>query len=267
MRYDDRGVGKSAGNFSTATTQDFVNDALAAINYLENRKDIRRNETGIIGHSEGGLIAPLAAVKSNNVNFIVLMAGPGVTGRDILLEQSQLIEKSMGMSEDKIKTGKELAKKFYDIVENEKDSAAAAEKIKELYQNYYTSLDSTDKKEFGNDPESVFDQQAKTLLTPWFKYFLTYDPKPTLEKVKVPVLAINGENDLQVPPRQNLPVIEEALKEGGNKDYKVIEIPKLNHLFQTSETGAPTEYSKIEETISPKALEIIGNWIVEHTKK
>ncbi len=104
-------------------------------------------------------------------------------------------------------------------------------------------------------------------MTPWFKYFLTYDPKPTLEKVKVPVLAINGENDLQVPPRQNLPVIEEALKEGGNKDYKVIEIPKLNHLFQTSETGAPTEYSKIEETISPKALEIIGNWIVEHTKK
>ncbi len=130
LRYDDRGVGKSAGNFSTATTQDFVNDALAAINYLENRKDIRRNETGIIGHSEGGLIAPLAAVKSKNVNFIVLMAGPGVTGRDILLEQSQLIEKSMGMSEDKIKTGKELAKKFYDIVENEKDSAAAAEKIK-----------------------------------------------------------------------------------------------------------------------------------------
>ena len=267
LRYDDRGVGKSAGKFSTATTQDFVNDALAAVEFLETRKDIQKNETGIIGHSEGGLIAPLAAVRSSDVNFIVLMAAPGVTGRKILLEQSKLIEKSMGMSDEKIKSGTELADKFYNIVESEKDSAAAAEQIKTVFRNYYESLDSTDKAEFGNDPESVFERQASTLLSPWFKFFLTYDPKPTLEKVKVPVLAINGENDLQVPPGQNLPVIEQALKEGGNKDYKVIEIPKLNHLFQTSETGSPMEYSKIEETISPKALEIIGSWIKEHTKK
>ena len=267
LRYDDRGVGKSAGKFSTATTEDFVNDALAAVKFLENRKDIRRDETGIIGHSEGGLIAPLAAVKSSDVNFIVLMAGPGVSGRKILLEQSKLIEKAMGMSEEKIEKSTELAKKFYEIVENEKDSSAAAEKIKADFQKYYASLDSTDKAEFGSDPEAVFDKQAETLLTPWFKFFLKYDPKETLEKVKVPVLAINGANDLQVPPKQNLPAIEEALKEGGNKDYKVVEIPKLNHLFQTSETGSPTEYSKIEETISPKALEIITNWILEHTKK
>jgi len=267
LRYDDRGVGKSAGKFSTATTNDFVNDALAGVKFLEDRKDIRRNKIGIIGHSEGGLIAPLAAVKSSTVNFIVLMAGPGVSGREILLEQSKLIEKAMGMSEEKIEKSTELAKKFYDVVENEKDSAAAAEKIKELFQSYYTSMDSTEKAEFGSDPESVFDRQAQTLLTHWFKFFLTYDPKETLEKVKVPVLAINGENDLQVPPKQNLPVIEEALKDGGNKDYKVIEIPKLNHLFQTSETGSPTEYSKIEETFSPKALDIITNWILDHTSK
>lgn len=267
LRYDDRGVGQSAGKFSTATTTDFVNDALAAVKFLEDRKDIIKDETGIIGHSEGGLIGPMAAVKSSDVNFIVMMAGPGVSGRKILLEQSRLIEKAMGMSEEKIEKSTELAKKFYDVVENEKDSAAAAEKIVNLYKNYYASLDSTDKAEFGNDPESVFNMQAHTLLTPWFKFFLSYDPKPTLEKVKVPVLAINGENDLQVPPKQNLPVIEEALKEGGNKDFKVVEIPKLNHLFQTSETGSPMEYQKIEETISPKALEIITNWILDHTKK
>ncbi len=267
LRYDDRGVGKSTGKFSTATTKDFVDDALAAIKFLENRKDIRKGKIGIIGHSEGGLIAPLAAVESNDVNFIVLMAGPGVTGKAILLEQSELIERAMGMSEDKIEKGTELAKNFYEIVENEKDSSKAAEKIKTLYQNYYASLDSTGKTEFGNDPESVFDRQAQTLLSPWFKFFLTYDPKETLEKVKVPVLAVNGEHDLQVPPKQNLPEIEEALKEGGNKDFKVVEIPNLNHLFQTSETGSPTEYSKIEETISPKALEIIGNWILDHTRK
>ena len=267
LRYDDRGVGKSGGEFSTATTNDFVNDALAAVEFLENRKDIRKNETGIIGHSEGGLIAPLAAVKSSDVNFIVMMAGPGVTGRKILTEQSRLIEKAMGMSDEKIEKSGELAKKFYNVAESMKDSSAAADSIITLFRNYYASLDSTDKAEFGNDPDNVFEKQAQTLLTPWFKFFLSYDPKPTLEKVKVPVLAVNGGNDLQVPPKQNLPVIEEALKEGGNKDYKVVEIPKLNHLFQTSETGSPTEYQKIEETISPKALEIITNWILDHTKK
>jgi fermentation-respiration switch protein FrsA (DUF1100 family) len=267
LRYDDRGVGKSTGTFSTATTEDFVDDALAAVKFLNNRKDIKSDETGILGHSEGGLIAPLAAVRSNDVDFIVLMAGPGVTGKAILLEQSKLIEKAMGMSDEKIEKGEALAGKFYNVVENEKDSSKAAEKIKGLYHEYYATLDSTDKAEFGNDPETVFDRQALTLLSPWFKFFLSYDPGPTLEKVKVPVLAINGENDLQVPPKQNLPAIEDALKKGGNRDYKVVEIPKLNHLFQTSETGSPTEYSKIEETISPKALEIIGNWILDHTKK
>jgi hypothetical protein len=267
LRYDDRGVGKSGGDFSTATTLDFVNDALAGIKFLESRNDIQKNETGIIGHSEGGLIAPLAAVKSSDVNFIVMMAGPGVNGKEILLAQSKLIEKSMGMSDEKIDESLKLSENIYDVVENEKDSSAAAQKIISLYQNYYANLDSTDKAEFGNDPDVVFQKQAETVLSPWFRFFLTYDPKPTLEKVKVPVLAVNGANDMQVPPKQNLPVIEEALKEGGNKDYKVVEIPKLNHLFQTSETGAPAEYSKIEETIAPRALEIITNWILDHTKK
>ncbi len=267
LRYDDRGVGKSTGNFSGATTKDFVNDALAAIDFLETRKDIRHNETGIIGHSEGGLIAPMAAVKSKDVNFIVLMAGPGVSGRDILLEQSKLIEKAMGSSEEKINNDIQLAKKIYNVVENETDSSEAAKQIENIYKNYYAGLDSTDKVEFGNDPSAVFEKQAQTVLSPWFKFFLTYNPEPTLEKVKVPVLAINGANDLQVPPKQNLPAIEEALKKGGNKDYKVVEIPKLNHLFQTSETGSPSEYSKIEETISPVALKIIGDWIIAHTKK
>jgi uncharacterized protein len=267
LRYDDRGVGQSGGNFSTATTQDFVNDAIAGIKFLETRPDIRKNETGIIGHSEGGLVGPLAAIKSNDVNFIVMMAGPGVSGREILIAQSRLIEKAMGMSDEKIDENIKLSKNIYNIAENEKDSSVAAEKIIKLYQDYYATLDSTDKQEFGNDPEAVFQKQAQTVLSPWFKFFLTYNPEPTLEKVKVPVLAVNGSNDMQVPPKQNLPVIEEALKKGGNKDYKVVEIPKLNHLFQTSETGAPSEYSKIEETIAPKALEIITNWILDHTKK
>lgn len=267
LRYDDRGIGKSGGSFKNATTNDFVNDALAAVQYLEGRKDIYHNETGIIGHSEGGLIAPIAAVKSNDVDFIVLMAGPGVTGKEILLEQSKLIERAMGRDEVKIKDDIKLSEKLYNIVANEKDSSTAENKIMSIYRDYYASLDSTEKMEFGNNPDEIFKKQAQSILSPWFKYFLTYNPEPTLEKVKVPVLAINGSNDLQVPPKQNLPVIKEALKKGGNKDFKVIELPKLNHLFQTSETGSPLEYSKIEETISPEALKVIGDWILAHTKK
>lgn len=267
LRYDDRGIGKSGGNFRNATTNDFVNDALSAVKFLEGRKDIKHNETGIIGHSEGGLIAPLAAVKSKDVDFIVLMAGPGVAGKDILLEQSRLIEKAMGKDESQIDKDIQLSKKLYNIVENEKDSASAENKIVEIYRNYYATLDSTEKMEFGNNPDEIFKKQAQSILGPWFKFFLTYNPEPTLEKVKVPVLAINGSNDLQVPPKQNLPVIEEALKKGGNKDYKVMELPKLNHLFQTSETGSPIEYSKIDETISPEALKIIGDWVLKHSRK
>lgn len=267
LRYDDRGVGKSGGSFSDGTTNDFLDDALSAIKFLKSRKDISHNETGIIGHSEGGLIAPMAAVKSKDVDFIVLMAGPGVSGKEILLEQSKLIERAMGRDEAKIKDDIQLSEKLYNIVANEKDDSTAEEKIIAIYNNYYASLDSTEKMEFGNNPEAIFKKQAQSILSPWFKFFLTYNPEPTLEKVKVPVLAINGSNDLQVPPKQNLPVIEEALKKGGNKDYKVLELPKLNHLFQTSETGSPLEYSKIEETISPDALKVIGDWILAHTKK
>ena len=267
LRYDDRGVGKSGGNFSGATTKDFVNDALAAIDYLKGRKDIINNETGIIGHSEGGLIGPLAAVESKDVNFIVLMAGPGVSGRDILFEQSKLIEKAIGRSQEKIDGDLQLAGKIYDVVENEKDSLTAVSKIDSIYREYYTTLDSADKADFGTNPEALFEKQAQTVLSPWFKFFLTYNPEPTLEKVKVPVLAVNGANDMQVPPEQNLPVIENALKKGGNKDYKIVEIPKLNHLFQTSETGSPAEYSKIKESFAPDALKIIGDWILAHTRK
>lgn len=267
LRYDDRGVGKSGGNFSGATTKDFVNDALAAIDYLEGRKDIIHNETGIIGHSEGGLVAPLASVQSKDVDFIVLMAGPGVPGRDILFEQSKLIEKAIGRSQEKINGDLQLAGKIYDVVENEKDSLTAVSKIDSIYREYYATLDSADKADFGTNPEALFEKQAQTVLSPWFKFFLTYNPEPTLEKVKVPVLAVNGANDMQVPPEQNLPVIENALKKGGNKDYKVVEIPKLNHLFQTSETGSPVEYSKIKESFAPDGLKIIGNWILAHTRK
>ena len=155
--------------------------------------------------------------------------------------------------------------KMYEILVNEKDTSAAKEKLKEEFDKNYMELSEEEKKEIG-DRDAFFNQQVNVLLSPWFRFFLEYDPYPTLTKVRVPVLAINGEKDLQVPPGENLALIEKALKESGNKNYKVVELPGLNHLFQQAKTGSPMEYSKIEETMSPVVLEMITGWIKETIK-
>ena len=151
-------------------------------------------------------------------------------------------------------------------VKKEENNTIAEEKLRDILRTELANMSEQERKSSGNI-EAAIDAQARGLLSPWMRFFLTYDPKPALVKVKCPVLAINGEKDLQVPPEENLRVIDEALKEGGNKDYTVKELPGLNHLFQTTETGSPSEYTKIEETISPAALEIMGDWISEHTQK
>ena len=265
LRFDDRGTAKSTGDFASATTKDFVSDALAGVKYLKSRKEVNKKEIGLIGHSEGGLIAPLAAVESPDVDFIVLMAGTGIVGKELLKKQTALILKANGYDEEKIKRDIDVLSRMYEVIVNEKDTSVAREKIKEIFDKSYAELTNEEKKEIG-DPTQFFNQQVKTLLSPWFRFFLRYDPYPTLTKVKVPVLAINGEKDLQVPPEENLEMIKKALKEGGNKNYKVVELPGLNHLFQTAETGSPAEYSKIEETISPVALKTITDWIKEIIK-
>lgn len=265
LRFDDRGTAKSTGDFSSATTKDFVSDALASVEYLRSRKEINKNEIGLIGHSEGGLIAPLAAVESPDVDFIVLMAGTGIIGKELLKKQTARILKANGYDEEKIKRDINVLSQMYEVIVTEKDTSVAREKLKEVFDKNYAVLTDEEKKEIG-EPNQFFNNQTKILLSSWFRFFLKYDPYPALTKVKVPVLAINGEKDLQVPPKEDLEMIEKALKEGGNKNYKVIEFPGLNHLFQTAETGSPAEYSKIEETIAPVVLETITGWIKEIVK-
>ncbi len=267
LRYDDRGFGESGGKFSTATTQDFVTDALSAVDYLLSRKEVNPKEIGLIGHSEGGLIAPLAAVKSDKVDFIVLMAGPGLPGEDILKMQSDLILKANGAAEDYIRKTEALNNAAYTLIKTEKDSIKLRKKLDSLFNNYINSFPENERAKLGKDPEKIFESQINFITSPWFKYFLTYDPRPTLNKVKVPVLAIYGSKDLQVPPKEDLEAVSKALNEGGNKYFKVEELPGLNHLFQTANTGSPAEYAKIEETIAPKALNVIGDWILKTVNK
>jgi fermentation-respiration switch protein FrsA (DUF1100 family) len=265
LRFDDRGVGKSSGNFSTATTEDFVTDVLAGVEYLKTRREVDKDKIGLIGHSEGGLIAPLAAVQSDDIDFIILMAAPGMPGKEILGQQTALIMRANGYEEEKIKRDVNVLSKMYDIIVNEKDTSAAKEKLRVEFDKSYMDLTDEEKKAMG-DPDLFFNQRINSLLSPWFRFFLGYDPYKTLTKIKIPLLAITGEKDLQVPPKENLELIEKALKEGGNKNYRVAELKGLNHLFQEAETGSPNEYAKIEETISRIALTYITDWIKKITE-
>ncbi len=254
LRADDRGVGGSEGNIRDATSEDFAGDVIAGLEFLKTREEIDHSKMGLIGHSEGGLIAPLVAVKSKDVAFFIMLAGPGIVGEQILYEQSGLINRASGITEEQISQNQSLQKAIFDIILNEKDSSRQVERLQQTYTNgMYDTMN--------DDQKKAIDARVKAVNTPWFRFFLTYDPYPTLTKVKCPVLALNGEKDLQVPPKENLTAIKKALTEGGNKNFETIELPGLNHLFQHCETGLVAEYAQIEETFSPEVLEIIHNWI------
>jgi len=270
LRFDDRGFGKSTGEFAKATSEDFATDVLAGIEYLKTRQEVNPKQIGLIGHSEGGLIAPMVAAQSSEVAFIVLMAGPGITGEEILYAQGALIAKANGAGDQLIAKNLDIQKRMFAVVKAEKDNAAAEKKLRPIWLQVMTELTEEEKKALeigGANPDSLFQTQVKQILSPWFRYFLFYDPRPTLMQVKCPVLAINGEKDLQVPPKENLAAIAKALKTGGNKNFTVKELAGLNHLFQTAQTGSPSDYAKIEETISPLALQIMGDWILTQVKK
>ena len=248
LRADDRGVGKSTGVFAKGTTADFATDAEAGVAYLKTRPEIDPHKIGLIGHSEGGVIAPMVAARNKDVAFIVMMAGTGVPGDQILPAQGEAIEVANGKSPEEAAKNAANEKEMLTLVETEKDDAALQKELKE--------------KMAGEVPEAQIGLQISQITSVWFRYFLTYDPATALRKVTCPVLAINGSLDMQVLPSQNLPAIRKALAESGNPHVEVDELPGLNHLFQTAKTGSPAEYSQIEETMSPVALDQMARWIL-----
>jgi len=261
LRVDDRGTAKSTGNFAAATTFDFADDAQAGYEYLRTRKEIAPAKIGLVGHSEGGLIAPIVAARTPEVAFIVLLAGPGLPGGDILAAQQALILRASGVSEAKIKEESAAITRMIAVVRETPDLKAAGAKIKAVRDEIAAALPEAERKALAeSDPNGA---SLARLTTPWFRTFLLHDPRPTLAGVRCPVLAVNGELDLQVPCKDNLDAIAQALATGGNPRLTVRPMPGLNHLFQTCKTGAPSEYASIEETIAPAALKVIGDWIVE----
>jgi pimeloyl-ACP methyl ester carboxylesterase len=262
LRYDDRGIAESTGDFAAATSVDFAADASAAVDFLKGRSKIDPERIGLVGHSEGGLIAPIVAVDRSDLGYIVLMAGPGVTGAEILYEQGALIARAAGADEERIAENVASQRAMFEIVMSDVPLEEARRRLREYFSQRLAEMDEQEREESGFS-EAMIESQVQQVASPWMRYFLSYDPRPTLEKVTCPTLVINGEKDLQVPPYQNLPEIERALKKAGNLNFRIVEMEGLNHLFQTSETGAPSEYATIEETFSPKAMQVIANWILK----
>ncbi len=257
LRVDDRGVGGSTGDRGRATSEDFAADAIAGVAFLAARPEIDPERIGLIGHSEGGIVAPMAATRSDKVAFIVLLAGPGVPGDEILERQLELISRAGGMPAERVARVAAAQRALLELVESGAQQDAIRARVRDLTlaQLGTESVDDT--------VEQAISREAAKLMTPWFRFFLTHDPRPVLREVRVPVLALYGEKDLQVDPRQNLPEVRKALEQGGNPDFTVEELPGLNHLFQKANTGSPSEYHSIEETIDPVALDAIREWIVE----
>ncbi|MGB2696253.1 MAG: alpha/beta hydrolase, partial [Candidatus Zixiibacteriota bacterium] len=256
LRVDDRGMGASTGDRTLSTSEDYAQDALAGVEFLKNHSDIDPKRIGLIGHSEGSVIASLVAAQSKDIAFIVMLAGPGLPGEEYNYQFEESISRVLGRSEETIDSILALQKRIFAVLKSEKDTVAARAKLRHILEKLEPPM-----------AEPVIQANLQRYLSPWFRYSITYDPAPTLRKIKCPVLALFGEKDIQVPTEGNLEGVEKALKDGGNPDYRVEVLSDLNHLFQTAQTGAPSEYAQIEETIAPKALEMIAAWILEHTIK
>ncbi len=262
LRCDDRGAGQSTGDGAAATSEDFSHDVEAAVDFLQNHARVDRNRVGLIGHSEGGLIAPMVAARRPDVAFIVLLAGTGVNGEKILLSQGQLILKATGETdEEQLKSQAAIQKALFQTAR----SAQESDTTDQLTEKALTILraEVSDASAIDDTMQSSLRAGIERVRTPWFRYFMDHEPGPVLRKVKCPVLALNGSKDVQVDPKLNLTAIAAELKAGGNMRFEAAELPGLNHLFQTATTGAVSEYAEIEETFAPSALQRMTDWIAK----
>ena len=262
LRYDDRGVAESEGTQQGATSADFATDVEAAVGYLKTRTDIDTNKIGLIGHSEGGFIAPMVASKDKSIAFIVLLAGTGVDGSTISQGQTRLILEQAGLSETYVNLHDKLTIDLHKIIkENYFENLIKAKLIAHL-ENYRQDNDNELSRSLTDEAILQYDQLGSN----WEAYFIRTNPDDFLSQVSCPVLALNGSKDIQILPKLNLDGIKKSLEKANNKDVTIKELEGLNHLFQKAETGSLQEYGQIDETINPVALELISNWILERFK-
>lgn len=264
LRYDDRGVGASTGDTASSTSEDFAGDVLAWAAYLKTRTDINPAAIGLLGHSEGGLVAPLAASQSEDIAFMVLMAGPAQTGEEIIYRQVELISRAGGATEEQITEGLAQQRRLFDGLIRGEDWEGAKEELRQQIVAQLQSLPDAQKQALGDlevYAETVYQQQIASLESEWYRYFLSYDPALVLEKTTTPVLALFGGLDLQVPADPNAEMMKAALERAGNMDVTVITYPEANHLFQKAVTGNPSEYAALKPQFVDGFLEDIAKWL------
>lgn len=260
LRYDDRGTAASSGDFSKATSRDFADDALAAVQYLNKRKEINKKQIGLIGHSEGGAIAPMLAAQSGSIGFIVLLAGPAMQGSELLLQQQKAIAAAEGMPEAQAEEANRINSTLYNIVVRSKSEAEADKELSD-YLKVALKLQPTNDSAQRIAQDAIIRNYISELNNPWIRFFLKYNPAKDIVKVPCPVLALYGEKDVQVPAKANAEALKEAMQQSKNEKVSILELPGLNHLFQEAGTGAPSEYATIEQTFSPKAMAEILKWL------
>jgi pimeloyl-ACP methyl ester carboxylesterase len=256
LRYDKRGTGQSAGNYEQASMSDLAGDAQAALNYLKSRKEVDPKRVGILAHSEGGILAAQIAAKSGDLDWLVLLAAPATTGERTLLRQSELVARTGGLPEEQIARSQQFDRMAYAAVREAKSATALEAKLHDLIEKSGLSA---------SMPPAALQAQIRLMATPWFRQYLDFDPASLVAQIKCPVLALNGDRDLQVDANDSVPLLRQAYEKSGNKDFTVMEIEGVNHLFQKAQSGSPALYGAIEETIAPEVLNAIGSWLAKHT--
>ncbi|MDE0660797.1 MAG: alpha/beta fold hydrolase [Gammaproteobacteria bacterium] len=257
LRVDDAGTGASTPHPHPPTTADFANDAAACVDLL--LADPRFSRVGLVGHSEGGLIAAMVAGERDDIDFVVLLAGPGVSGAEVMRKQNQRIFAAAGLTDDRTIALLALLDQLFEALVSDfpdDDLRLRVEDIalQQLAVNGIVGIDIEDDR---------VQAAVEAAMSPWMRYFLRLDPRPSLERIKVPILALNGDLDLQVDADQNLGAIAAALAASGHTQATIRRLPGLNHLFQHAQTGLVEEYASIEETMAPEVLDLIRDWILD----
>jgi hypothetical protein len=262
LRFDKRSAGKSTGDYNTSTIEDFARDTIAGLEYLKKHDEIDTRHIGLIGHSEGGMTANLVAANSSDISFVVLMAAPCINWEQLIPEQEAALKRIDGVSEETISKSQKIRLKVFELLKIERNRETAEIKLRELLTQELNKLSTTEKQTIETYHGSL-ENQVQLFNSAWYRYNLTYDPLIILKKLRIPILALYAKLDLVVSPTQNLVLIEKALQEINHQNYTVMELPSLNHGFQTCQTGSVTECANIEETTSPKALRIMADWILD----
>lgn len=272
LRVDDRGTGHTTGSFANSTTADFAKDVEAGIEYLRGRTDVDKENIGLLGHSEGGMIAPMVASIRSDIKFIVLLAAPGIPILDLMEQQTVDVATTSGIAKDEMEKFRPMYKPLIMAALKEVDSATALKNVVSVFSDWQSKTDSvtvqhttgvTDKKSLENFAAGM----VATTRQPWFRYFIQFNPADYISKVRCAVLALNGEKDVQVAAAPNLEAIRKILVEKKVKTFKVQLLPGLNHLFQHCKSCTIQEYASLEETFSPVALTVMSTWIKDVTSK